>query len=60
MGTHDTDSKAEPSHLVIHSLDVGDVHVVGGRTNIFILFTSEDVDTDQVHLCEHRREEQRA
>lgn len=38
------------SHLVIHSLDVGDVHVVGGRTDIFILLTREDVDTNQVDL----------
>lgn len=41
-------------HLVIHSLDVGDIHVVGGGTNIFILFTREDVDTNQVHL--HKQE----
>lgn len=46
------------SHLVIHSLDVGDVHVVGGRTDIFILLTSEDVDTDQVHLREHKTHRQ--
>lgn len=42
------------SHLVIHSLDVGDVHVVGGGTNIFILLTREDVDTNQVDLREHK------
>lgn len=39
-----------PFYLVIHSLDVGDVHVVGGGTNVFILLTREDVDTDQVDL----------
>lgn len=38
------------SHLVIHSLDVGDVHVVGGRADILILLTREDVDANQVHL----------
>lgn len=51
------------SHLVIHSLDVGDVHVVGGRADIFILLTREDVDANQVDLHEHeahREEEQSA
>lgn len=41
---------ASVSHLVIHSLDVGDVHVVSGGTNIFILLTREYVDANQVHL----------
>lgn len=41
---------ASVPHLVIHSLDVGDVHVVSGGTNIFILLTREYVDANQVHL----------
>lgn len=54
-----TASVLQLSHLVFHSLDVGYVHVVGGGTNVFILLTSEDVDTDQVHLHEQRENTER-
>lgn len=39
------------ANLVVHSLDIWDVHVVCGRTDIFILLSSEDVDTHHVDLC---------
>ena len=35
---------------VFLAADVGDVHVVGGRAQIFQLLASEDVDGDQVNL----------
>lgn len=37
-------------YLVIHSLNVRDIHVVGRRADIFILLSREDVDTNQVNL----------
>ena len=37
-------------HLEVHSLDVGDVHVVGGGTDIFVLLVGEDIDADHVDL----------
>lgn len=44
-----------PAHLVIHPLDVGDVHVVSGGTNVFILLTREDIDPNQVNLHTNKR-----
>lgn len=40
-----------PANLVVHSLDVWDIHVVRGRTDIFMLLSREDVDTHHVDLC---------
>lgn len=39
-----------PPHLVVHPLDVGDVHVVSGGADILILLTREDVNAHQVDL----------
>lgn len=36
--------------LVFATVDVRDIHVVGGRAQIFHLLASEDVDGDQVDL----------
>ena len=36
--------------LVFLAADVGDVHVVGGRAQLFKLLGGEDVDGDQVDL----------
>ena len=36
--------------LVLLAADVGNVHVVGGRAQVFHLLASEDVDSDQVDL----------
>lgn len=36
--------------LVLVTLDVGDVHVVGGRRNVFVLLRGEDVGSNKVHL----------
>lgn len=36
--------------LEVTSLDVGDIHVVSGGANIFIFFTGENINTDQVNL----------
>jgi len=35
---------------VIGSLDVGDIHVVGGGTDFFILLSSEEVDSNEMDL----------
>lgn len=51
-----SEKRLQLSHLVVHSLDVGDVHVMGGRTDIFILLTREDVDTNQVDLHKIHRQ----
>jgi len=37
--------------LVFLTTDVGHIHVVGGRAEIFELLAGEDVDCDQVDLC---------
>lgn len=34
----------------VGSLDVGDIHVVGGGTDFFILLSSEDINSNQVDL----------
>jgi hypothetical protein len=39
---------ARTYELVLLAADVGDVHVVGGRAQLFELLASEDVDGDQV------------
>lgn len=48
----DSDQLEEVSYsqmyLVISSGDLGDVHVVGGGGKIFVLLSSEDVDSDQM------------
>lgn len=36
--------------LVLASLDVGDVHVVGGRAQILQLLAREDVESDEMDL----------
>jgi hypothetical protein len=36
--------------LVLAAGDVGDVHVVGGGTEIFVLLASEDVESDKMDL----------
>lgn len=43
-----------PPHLVIHSFNVGNIHVMGGGTNIFVLLSREDVNTNQVNLREYK------
>lgn len=37
-------------HLIVQSLDVRNIHVVGGRTDIFIFLSSKYVNSNQVHL----------
>jgi len=36
--------------LVILALDVGDIHVVGRWTNVFVLSSCEDIQSDQVNF----------
>jgi hypothetical protein len=36
--------------LVFATADVGDIHVVGGRAEIFVLLLGEDVEGDEVDL----------
>jgi hypothetical protein len=47
---------ADKAHLQTYQLiflttDVGDVHVMGGRAQVFELLASEDVDGDEMDLC---------
>ena len=42
--------KSATTHLQVSSLNVGHVHIVGGRTDVLVLLACEDVDPDQVHL----------
>lgn len=41
-----------PPHLVVHPLDIGDVHVVSGGTYILIFLPREDVNANQVDLLD--------
>jgi len=36
--------------LEFTAADIGNIHVVGGRTKVFELLASKDVDGDEVHL----------
>lgn len=36
--------------LEFTTADIGDIHIVGGRTKIFELLAGKDVDGDEVHL----------
>jgi len=38
------------NELIILATNVGHVHVVGGRTNVLVLFVGEDVQSDHVDL----------
>lgn len=42
--------KKKKSYLIILTFDVGDIHVVGGGANIFILLARENINTDQVNF----------
>lgn len=46
-----TQAEGKTTHqLVLLTVDVGDVHVVGGGRQIFVLLGGEDVQSDQVDL----------
>lgn len=38
------------TYLVINPFNIRNIHVVGGGANILILLTSEDINSNQVHL----------
>lgn len=42
------------THLVIIPLDIWNVHVMSRWANIFVFFTSEDINTNQVDLQEKK------
>jgi len=47
---HDEESVLKADALVFLAVHVGDIHVVGGGTDILELFASEDIDANQVDL----------
>lgn len=46
----DADTCRQTHELVLLATDVGNVHVVGGRAQLFELLAGEDVDGNQVNL----------
>jgi hypothetical protein len=42
--------KTRVTYSVIGSLDLGDIHVVGGGANFFVLLSGEDINTNHMHL----------
>lgn len=45
---------ARPTYLEIISLNIGNIHVVGGGADIFIFLSSEDVYANKMHLKPER------
>jgi hypothetical protein len=43
-------SQTKRPHLILLTPDHGNLHVMCGDTNIFDLFTSEDIQTDEMDL----------
>lgn len=39
-----------PVYLEVIPFDVGDIHIMSGRADIFVFLASKDVNTDQVDL----------
>ncbi len=50
MITFTTGKGSTGTHLQVPPGHVGDIHIVCGRTDVFMLFTREYIDTDEVHL----------
>jgi len=51
VGHEVEEAVVDVDELVFDTDDVGDIHVVGGRREIFELLVGEDVDGNQVDLC---------